>query len=51
MAVYAVVDTLTENFDDIRQVRFLVNSKEQQSLAGHLDFSRKFSKRVDLIRQ
>lgn len=51
LTVYAVVNTLTQNFDEIKQVRFLLNGKEAQTLAGHVDLSRTFTKRTDLVRQ
>ena len=47
-SLYAIVNTLMQNFDEIRQVRFLVNGKEDQTLAGHIDLSGKFTKRMDL---
>jgi hypothetical protein len=40
-----------QNFDEIKQVRFLLNGKEAQTLAGHVDLSRTFTKRMDLVRQ
>jgi hypothetical protein len=50
-AIYAVVNTLTQNFEEIKQVRFLLEGKEAQTLAGHIDLSRKFEKRMDLVKQ
>jgi hypothetical protein len=51
LALYAIVNTLTQNFEEIKQVRFLVEGREAQSLAGHIDLSRTFSKRMDLVKQ
>ena len=51
LALYAVADTLTQNFEEIRQVRFLIEGKEAQTLAGHIDLSGSFEKRMDLVRQ
>jgi hypothetical protein len=51
LAIYAMVNTLTQNFDEIKQVRFLLEGKEAQTLAGHIDLSRKFEKRMDLVKQ
>ena len=31
LAVYAVVNTLTQNFEEIRQVRFLIEGREAQT--------------------
>ena len=36
--INSVVDTLTE-FDEIKQVRFLIDGKEVETLAGHMDLS------------
>jgi germination protein M len=51
LALHAVVNTLTQNFEEIRQVRFLIGGKEALTLAGHIDLSRKFEKRMDLVKQ
>jgi sporulation and spore germination protein len=51
LAVYALVNTLMQNFEEIKQVAFLVDGRDAQTLAGHLDLSRKFTKRMDLVRQ
>lgn len=51
LAVYALVNTLMQNFEEIRQVAFLADGRDAQTLAGHLDLSRKFVKRLDLVRQ
>ena len=51
MAIYAVVNTLTQNFEEIKEVRFLLDGREAQTLAGHIDASVFFSARPDLARQ
>jgi hypothetical protein len=51
LTIYALVNTLTENFTEIKQVRLLLDGREIQTLAGHVDLSRAFVKRTDLIRQ
>jgi hypothetical protein len=51
LAIYAIVNTLMQNFEEIKQVAFLIDGRDAQTLAGHLDLSRKFSKRMDLLRQ
>lgn len=51
LAVYALVNTLTQNFEEIRQVRFLIEGREAQTLAGHMDLVRAFTKRTDLVKQ
>ncbi len=51
LAVYALVDTLMQNFEEIKQVAFLVDGREAQTLAGHIDLSKKFTKRTELVKQ
>lgn len=51
LAIYSMVNTLAQNFEEIKQVRFLLEGKEAQTLAGHMDLSRKFDKRMDLVKQ
>ncbi len=51
LAVYAMVNMLTQNLEEIRQVRFLIDGRESQALAGHIDLSRTFTKRMDLVKQ
>lgn len=51
LAVYAVVNTLMDNFEEIKAVRFLLNGREAQTLAGHIDLSGYFEKRTDLVLQ
>ena len=51
LAAYALVNSLTQNIPEIRQVRFLLEGREAQTLAGHIDLSRSFVKRTDLMKQ
>ena len=51
LVIYAMVNTLMQNFEEIKQVAFLIDGKEAQTLAGHIDLSRKFTKRMDLVKQ
>jgi hypothetical protein len=51
LAIYTIVDTLTQNFEEIKQVRILLEGKEAQTLAGHIDLTGKFEKRMDLVKQ
>jgi len=50
LAIYAIVNTLTRNFEEIRQVRFLFDGRESQSLAGHIDLTKTFTARADLVK-
>jgi Sporulation and spore germination len=51
VAIYAVVNTLLQNIEEIKRVRVLLDGREAQTLAGHIDLSRAFSKRMDLVKQ
>ncbi len=51
VSVYAMVNTLARNFEEIKRVRFLVDGKEAETLAGHLDLSAAFSERMDIVRR
>jgi hypothetical protein len=50
-AVYAVANSLLQNVEEVKRVRFLVDGKEAQTLAGHIDLARSYTKRMDLIKQ
>jgi hypothetical protein len=51
LAIYAMVNTLMQNFDEVKQVWLLLDGREVQTLAGHMDLSRAFTKRMDLVKQ
>jgi len=51
LAIYAMVNTLLQNFDGIKTVVLLIDGREAQTLAGHMDLSRTFTKRMDLVKQ
>lgn len=39
ITVYSVVNTLTENFDEVESVRFLVEGSDVETLVGHMDLT------------
>ncbi len=47
--VFAVVNTLTYNFKSIKKVFILIDGSEKETLAGHIDLSRPFEPRYDLV--
>ena len=49
MTVYSIVSTLTE-FKNIEKVKFLIDGKEIESLAGHLDLSEPLDKDKNIIK-
>lgn len=51
LALYAIVNTLTDNFEEIKSVKFLLNGKEARTLAGHIDLTGYFERRPDLVKQ
>ncbi len=51
LAMYTLVDVLEQNFEEIKRVRFLLEGREAQTLAGHIDLTRMFEKRMDLVKQ
>ena len=39
LAVYSIVNTVTLNFQDIKDVQILIEGKKAETLAGHIDIS------------
>jgi Sporulation and spore germination len=39
-AIYLIVRTITANYEQIKQVKFLIGGQETETLAGHIDISR-----------
>jgi hypothetical protein len=40
--LYAVVNSLTYNFPEIRSVQILIDGEERETLAGHIDLARRY---------
>jgi hypothetical protein len=51
LAIYALVNTLLQNFEEIKQVKLMLDGRDALTLAGHMDLSRTFTKRMDLVRR
>jgi len=49
LAVYSVVNTLTENFTDVSHVQLLINGRESETFAGHVDISTPLVSRIQLL--
>jgi spore germination protein GerM len=49
LAVYSVVNTLVENFSDIKQVQILIEGSESDTMAGHVDISGPLASRIQLL--
>lgn len=48
-SVYALVNTLTKNFEIIRRVFILIDGGEKETLGGHIDLKQPLLPRYDLI--
>lgn len=48
-AVYAVVNTITSNFRDVKRVALLVEGGEKETLGGHVDLSRPLLPQPSLV--
>jgi len=49
LTVYSIVDALTVNLPAVRAVQILVDGKEQETLAGHVDLRRPLEKNLDVV--
>ncbi len=49
LTVYSIVDALTVNLPAVRAVQILVDGKEQDTLAGHIDLRRPLEKNLDFV--
>ena len=49
LAVYSIVNSITENFTDINEVQILLNGRESETFAGHVDISMPLQNRVQLL--
>jgi len=49
LTVYSIVNTLVENFSDVRQVQILLEGNESETLAGHVDISHPLESRIQLL--
>ena len=50
LTVYAIVDTLTVNLPAIARVQILIDGKEADTLAGHIDLRRPLAKNLSWTR-
>ena len=51
LAVYAIVDAVVFNLPQVTSVQLLVNGKQIDSLAGHVDLRRPLSKSLNWVRK
>ncbi len=51
LAIYSIVDSLCANIPQVKEVRFLVQGQEVQTLDGHIDLMGSFAPEPSLIAQ
>ncbi len=51
LAIYSIVDSLCANIPQVKEVRFLVQGQEAQTLDGHIDLTGSFAPEPSLIAQ
>ncbi len=51
LTIYSLANTLITNFPAVKRVRILVEGREIQSLAGHLDLSKSFGRGPEWLEQ
>jgi len=49
LTAYSIINTLTENFSEVELVHIIVDGRERDTLAGHVDISAPLSGRVQLL--
>ncbi len=49
LTVYSIVNTVTENFSEVEMVHIIVDGRERETLAGHVDISVPLAGRVPLL--
>jgi germination protein M len=50
LTVYAIVNSLTTNLQGVQRVQLLIDGKEADSLAGHVDVRRPLERDTSLVR-
>lgn len=50
ITIFSVVNTLTKNIKEAKRVKFLINGKDIETIAGHIDCREPFSSNEKLVR-
>lgn len=50
LTIYSIVDTIIKNFPDIKRVKILIDGKEIETLAGHIDTRLPLTENKDIVR-
>jgi spore germination protein GerM len=51
LTVYAIVNAVTANLSSVERVQILINGKQADTLAGHVDLRRPFERDTSLVRE
>ena len=51
LTVYAIVNTVTANLSSVQRVQILIDGKQADTLAGHVDLRRPFERDTSLVRE
>jgi len=51
LTVYALVNTVTANLSSVERVQILIDGKQADTLAGHVDLRRPFERDTSLVRE
>jgi len=49
LTIYSIINTITENFPEVKKVQILIEGREPETLAGHVDISRPLPGRIQLL--
>lgn len=50
LTIYSIVDTIIKNFPDIKRVKILIDGKEIETLAGHINTRLPLTENKDIVR-
>ena len=51
LTVYAIVNTVTANLSSVQRVQILIDGKQADTLAGHVDLRRPFERDTSLVKE
>lgn len=51
LAVYSLVNSIMQNVEEVKRVRFLIDGNTAPTLSGHLNLLRFYSRRMDLVKE
>ncbi len=51
LAVYSLANSVLVNVEEVKRIRFLIDGKTALTLSGHLDLTRTYTRRMDLVKE